>query len=124
MISMEVNPIKKDFNIQIGQRVRKARHTRNLTRDQLAEKLEISTLHMGYIEAGHRGMSLATLQKLCLTLNVSADYILLGIESAHTPESSAQMILNTLDSKYLPLAEESLKNLVSLIELTQETIQK
>ena len=119
----EVDPIKKDINIQIGQRVKEVRYSKKLTREQLAEKLDISTLHMGYIEAGHRGMSIATLLKLCLTLGVSADYILLGIDNANTPESSAQMILNTLDKEYLPLAEESLKNLVSLIEITKEKVQ-
>ena len=41
----------------------------------------------------------------------------------YVPESSAQMILNTLDKEYLPLAEESLKNLVSLIEITKEKVQ-
>ena len=95
-----MDPIKKDINIQIGQRVREVRYSKKLTREQLAEKLDISTLHMGYIEAGHRGMSIATLLKLCLTLGVSADYILLGIDNANTPESSAQMILNTLDKEY------------------------
>ena len=60
--------IKKDINIQIGQRVKEARLARNLTREQLAEKLEISALFMGYIECGQKGMSLSTLQNLCFTL--------------------------------------------------------
>lgn len=116
----EVNKIKKDINIQIGQRVKKVRHSRNLTREQLSEKLGISTLFMGYIECGQKGMSLSTLQNVCTTLRVSADYILLGIESENDKRSSAEALLNSLDDDYIPLAEESLKNLISLIEMAEQ----
>ncbi|MDO5409683.1 MAG: helix-turn-helix transcriptional regulator [Lachnospiraceae bacterium] len=115
-----MNKIKKDINIQIGQRVKKVRHSRNLTREQLSEKLGISTLFMGYIECGQKGMSLSTLQNVCTTLRVSADYILLGIESENDKRSSAEALLNSLDDDYIPLAEESLKNLISLIEMAEQ----
>lgn len=112
--------IKKDINIQIGQRVKEARLARNLTREQLAEKLEISALFMGYIECGQKGMSLSTLQNLCFTLGISADYILLGIESKNTYYSSIRLLLDSLDESYLPLVENNIKNLLSIIELAEQ----
>ena len=49
--------------------------------------------------------------------------LITAIGVSYLLQSSAQMILNTLDKEYLPLAEESLKNLVSLIEITKEKVQ-
>lgn len=112
--------IKKDINVQIGQRVKEARRHKNLTREQLAEMLGISSLFMGYIECGQKGMSLSTLQKLCYTLEVSADYILLGIESKNTYNSSIYLLLDSLDESYLPFIEKNLKNIVTMIKLSQE----
>lgn len=112
--------IKKDINIQIGHRVKKARDSRNLSREQLAKKLGISTLFMGYIECGQKGMSLSTLQNLCVALEVSADYILLGLDSDNIHNTPAHIMIDSLDESYLPLIEENLKNLQAVISLAEE----
>lgn len=108
---------KKNINLEIGERVRNVRLSRGFTREELSELLDISTLFLGYIECGQRGMSLSTLQNMCKILNVSADYLLLGKESA---DDSADKIIDAvkeLDPKYYPLAIESINNLKKLISL-------
>ena len=76
--------MKKTINIEIGERVRTARKRLQMSRDALAEQLGISTLFLGYIECGQKGMSIDTLLALCKALNVSADYILMGREPGQT----------------------------------------
>lgn len=107
--------MKKDINIEIGQRVLTARRQACLSRDELAEKLNISTLFMGYIECGQKGMSLTTLTNLCKILGVSSDYILLG-ETENISRKNIDLILNDIDAEYLPIVEQHLKNLLLYID--------
>ena len=60
----------------LGLRVRSARLEIGITQEQLAEKVGISTSFMGHIERGTRTLSVDTLFKLCVALNVSADYLM------------------------------------------------
>lgn len=112
--------MKKNINLEIGERVRLTRMSRGFSRDTLAELLGISTLFLGYIECGQRGMSLNTLQKMCVVLNVSADYLILGRESS---EDSLEQIIDAvkeLEPKYYSLALENINNLKKLITLINE----
>lgn len=107
--------MKKDINIQIGQRVRTARENAHLSRDELAEKLNISTLFLGYIECGQKGMSLTTLKNISQYLGVSTDYLLLGNEGSNISKKNIDILLNSIDDKYLSFLESQLRNTVNLI---------
>ena len=107
--------MKKEINVQIGSRVRAARTRLGLSRDELAEALDISTLFLSYIECGQKGMSLSTLQNMCKTLQISADYLLLGQEPTAVDKHRAQLLLESLDPEYWDLAEESLQTLIRTI---------
>lgn len=99
--------MKKEQNVEIGRRVRAARIRRDLTREELAEQLDLSTLFLSYIECGQKGMSLSTFISLCRVLNVSADELLFG--PAHAAQTSdAHRLLARMDSEYLPLAAGAL----------------
>ncbi|MBR6779852.1 MAG: helix-turn-helix transcriptional regulator [Clostridia bacterium] len=111
--------MKKDLNLEIGERVRTTRISRGFSRDELAELLGISTLFLSYIECGQRGMSLLTLQNMCKILKVSADYLLLGKETSAACTDEITQAIEGLDERYYPLALESinqLKKMISLIE--------
>ena len=116
----EVFALKKDINIQIGNRIRKAREQANLSRDALAERLNISTLFLGYIECGQKGMSLTTLQNLCIELGVSADYILLGIETPCTHRENIYLMLDKIDDQYVPLIETQVRSIIYAIKKIEE----
>lgn len=111
--------MKKDLNLEIGERVRLTRVSRGFTRDELAELLGISTLFLGYIECGQRGMSLLTMQNMCKVLKVSADYLLLGKEFAVDAASDVIQAITELDERYYPLAIDSINQLKRLITLVE-----
>jgi len=65
---MENKVLKKDA--KIGRRIRRLRKGLNLTQEQLAEQIGVSTTHVGLVETGQRKMSLKTLQKTARILKV------------------------------------------------------
>lgn len=66
--------------IEIGLRIKAQRELLCMTREELAEKLDITPRFCYDIELGNKGMSLSTLCKLSKTLNISTDYLLFGEE--------------------------------------------
>lgn len=62
--------------VLLGKRVRFIRRCQDITQEQLAEKMGISTSFVGHIERGTRALSVDTLFKLCSALGVSADYLM------------------------------------------------
>ena len=73
----------------IGENVKKMRLKRGMTQAQLAEKAEISTVHMSHIETGAVAMSLDSLINICNGLETTPDSILLGEFNLHTNRMSA-----------------------------------
>ena len=85
----------KEINIILGGRVRERRKALKLTREQLAEKINISVRFMADVESGHVGVSLSTLKELCHALECSADF-LLGIDD-NVCKSEYSIILRKLE---------------------------
>ena len=69
---------KKALNIAIGQNVKQLRESAGLTQERFAELVGLGEKHVSAIECGAVGLSLATLQKICVLLSVSADRVLFG----------------------------------------------
>ena len=70
--------LKELDRIAMGRRVRVMREARNLTREALAESLDISPQFVADIEYGSKGISIRTLFQLGQVLGVTSDYILGG----------------------------------------------
>lgn len=70
-----------DFSI-IGQRLKRARIEKNLTQEQLAEKIEVSVAFLSRIERGNSHINLKRLSEICNILDVSEGYILNGTSSS------------------------------------------
>ncbi len=62
----------------IGEKIRECRKKCNLTIEEFAELLELSTTHIGNIERGKKMPTLKTFIKIINTLNVSSDTILMN----------------------------------------------
>lgn len=103
--------MKKELDIQIGHRVRIKREERKFSREKLAECIDVSPQFLAQIELGRRGMSSATLCKLCNALSTSADFIVLGRESDNDLSAFNKMLSN-IDPKYLPYVEDIIKTLI------------
>lgn len=107
--------MKNQFNLMMGNRIRKQREYLGYTREKLAEKLDISTTFLTDVEAGGKGMSIANLVKTCQILHVTTDYILFGKEeySDITPIIEA---FKTVDEKHVKSAEELLKVFIKALD--------
>ena len=74
--------LKKLNDAEIGKRLRKQRDSLHLTREQVAEMMDITPKFISDIERGEKSMALGTLYKFMQIYNMSADYILTGDEEA------------------------------------------
>lgn len=93
-------------------RIRKAREDMGYTREQFAEKLDVSVSYMAEVERGRTGISVKMLIKICDLLGLSADYILFG-----TNRDDDTMILDKIhriDDKYIPLLNRIITELLTL----------
>ncbi len=108
MSTTAVNPI-------LGARVKILRNEQRMTREVLAEALDVSTRFLADVEAGKVGVSLTTLAKLCRILNTSADY-LLGLTD---PSASEQQLL-AIDSKLRQMDARLLPHLQTVIDAFME----
>lgn len=57
-------------DLLIAKRIRRLRKQKELTQEELAEKVHVSTTHIGLVETGKRRASLKTLQRIASALGV------------------------------------------------------
>lgn len=69
-----------DYSI-IGERLKKARLAKNLTQEQLAEKLDVSVAFLSRAERGNVKINLSRINQICDILNISISDILTGTAS-------------------------------------------
>lgn len=99
--------------IEIGKRLRNSRESHGLTREQLAEAVDLSSRFICDIEFGNKGMSIDTLAMLSQVLDIPADYILLGQYREYTAsELQVLALLEKLPESKLPYLEEIIKNFI------------
>ena len=82
---------------EIGQRIRKFRKAHQLSQEELAERIGISTTHMSHIETGNTKLSLPVLVSLATALEVSADDLLFD-NTATTRNSVIDDLLSLLEN--------------------------
>ena len=94
--------------VSIGGRIRKQREFLGLTREQFAEKLDITPKFCSDIELGLKGMSLPTLCKISKVLHLSTDFLFFGEKAGETADQISLM-LSQCSSKRRAYAEQILK---------------
>ena len=109
--------MKNSLNFEIGKRVREQREYMGKTREEFSEKLEISERFLTDIELGNRGMSFATLIRLCKILSISSDYILMGkTDENKRPDEKISRIAASIDDEHMPYAEKLLQTFADAVE--------
>ena len=93
----------------IGLRIRREREKVKITREQLAEAIDMSVYYVGQIERGERQMSVPTLIKVCRLFRVSADYILFG---EYTPRKDILMLLDDCTPEQIDFVNGFLRQLI------------
>lgn len=97
--------------VKIGSRIRKQREYLGYTREDLAEKLDITPKFCYDIELGVKGMSVPTLCRIAAVLNLSTDYILFGVNTEEFNSPAVTMLRRCPPDK-LPYAEEIMKSFI------------
>lgn len=96
----------------LGRRIREECQKLHLTQEQLAEKLNVSTTYIGFIERGERSITLGKLTLLANILGVSVDY-LLSDTITPSPSSNEKLWLELLSSA----TEEQQKLIIDMAKL-------
>lgn len=69
-----------DYTV-IGSRIREARLAKNMTQEDLADKIDISVAFLSRVERGNSHINLKRLNQVCNLLDVSEGYLLTGAAS-------------------------------------------
>ena len=102
---------KRPFNLQMGERIARARTFRELSRERLAEQAGITDRFLYDIESGRKSCTAEVLFHLCKALDVSADYLLSGeIADEKTDLVELVVLLAQLPEESLPYLLEIVKS--------------
>ena len=86
---MEIKELDKKG---MGQRIRSRREGLNMTREELAKQLSVSSKFVADIEYGDKGISLKNLNKLRQILGVSAYYVMAGEDIFASGDEKRRML--------------------------------
>ena len=98
---------------EVGKRLRDIRTQLNLTQEQFAEKLDISTQLYKKMEIGENNITISTLNKMKSKLNFSTDFLLFGEKDTLVEVWDKALTLERIDKQQLLLklfCEVSLNN--------------
>lgn len=93
-------------------RIRRAREDLGYTREQFAEKLDVSVSYLAELERGRTGLSVKMLTRICRVLGLSADYVLFGNE--RQSDFDRVDAIHRIDEKYLPLLDKLINELLAI----------
>lgn len=110
--------MKKEFDAEIGLRVRRQREALGYSREKLAENAGMAVSFLASIERGKCDFTVTTLKKLCTALGVSPDILLFGKEQGAEAGEITSM-LSGLDTRYFPLAREMLSAFLKTVFLAE-----
>lgn len=102
---------------KIGLRIKNCRRERRLTQEEFAEMIEVSPHYIYEIERGSKAMSIKTLNKIVIALEVSADYLLYGdvtpLEAQNSSSSADKLTI--MSEKLSPKKRESVAEIINAI---------
>lgn len=106
----------KDFNINIGNRIRNQREKLGYSREKLAELADMSDGYLGEVERGTKGISSSFLYKISVSLGVTMDYLATGEEGDNNSKEkdieSILFFLRTSEKSELLLIEKIIRAIV------------
>ena len=110
----------KEFNMEIGRRIRSSREEAGLTRERLAEYVGITARFLADVECGRVGLSLQNMCKVCQVLGITTDALLLGKQSrAKTAANQISAMLSGLDPVLIDQIVDNIRGQVQLIDLAK-----
>lgn len=104
---------------EIGQRIRKCRKAHQLSQEELADRVGISTTHMSHIETGNTKLSLPVLVALASALEVNTDNLL--FDSAKTTRSA---VVDDLLDTFEGCSTQQIKVLKDIVTAAKTSMDK
>ena len=119
--------LEKDrLDVIIGKNIRLERESRKLSRDELAEMMDLTSSHMGLIERGERGATAVTLSKLSKSFDIPIDNLFnndqkggLSVREERDPTSQAtrkkiHSLITCLDNSELEFVIHMIKGIIAM----------
>lgn len=104
---------------KLGSRIRTARMHKNLTQEELAEKVDVSNNYISNIELNRSKPSLATLIKICNVLEITPDYVL--ADSVHSSNEYIKDEIAKMLRKCSPASIRLIEKVIAAILDEQDT---
>lgn len=101
---------KKQINVEIGARIKQARMECGITQEQMAELVDVTVQYVSDLERGVTGGSVGTIVKICRTLSVSSDFLLLG----KSPDQD--LVLSDKLRSFTPEQKEAVLEIIEKVE--------
>lgn len=95
----------------VGQRIKDAREAKNLTQEELAALVNLSSTHVSMIERGLKVTKLDTFVAIANALDVSADELLVDVVA-----QSVTGVSNRLSDKISSLPMKEQKKIIKVIQ--------
>ena len=109
------------LNKELGARIHARREALHMTREVLAERINVTPHSLGEMERGSIGMALTTYKQICEVLGIHDGYLLWGDRLA--AQASAEEITNFLagiSPELHPYLIASLRSQIELIQAVQK----
>lgn len=113
---MQMQEMKELDYKEIGRRIRMRRELLEISREKLAERVDLSTQFISDIEYGHKRMSLKSLYKVCQALDMSADYVLAG-KPAQPDEDGSSVVREEINSLLLQCNKAQLDGISKIMQI-------
>lgn len=111
---------KRIDNKDVGRRIRLKRDGLGMTRDKLAEAIDVTPKFIQDIEYGNKGMSTETLVRLSEALGLTTDYILKGIVDEEGQDIERQAVKNDILGSLKAYDNDQLKIMDQVCKLLVE----
>lgn len=110
---------KKQLNVEIGVRIKRAREKAGMTQERFSELIGMGTKSVSALERGTVGVSLSTLQRICRVLSVSSDDLLFDDNMAGNDAQELTARLAHLSPKQFEIAREILNKLLEAFSVSE-----
>ncbi len=94
-----------EFLKEMGQRIMVRRKALHLTQEEMAERLGVSTQMISNLELGKKAIRPENLARVCEVLQVSADFILTGMDARTQVNAVAEKLLQLTDGQLLMVSD-------------------
>jgi len=108
-----------DLVKKVGERIRRIRKERNLSQEELAERSGIHANYVGQVERGEKNLTLETLEKIVLGLNISLEQLFRYLGPMENKDALTK-IIELLSERSVDDHEMALKVLRTVLDWEQK----